>query len=68
MEIPKEAILNLLRERGQETEANEADRELPDTVDTDRDAGLLSRFGLDPQELVQMAGDIPGLKGKIPGF
>jgi hypothetical protein len=68
MEIPKEAILNLLRERGQETEANEADRELPDTVDTDRDAGLLSRFGLDPQELLQMAGDIPGLKGKIPGF
>lgn len=68
MEIPKEAILNLLRERGQETEANEADRELPDTVDTDRDGDLLSRFGLDPQELMGKLGDIPGLKGKIPGF
>ena len=68
MEIPKEQILELLRSRGDTGKAQEAERELPDQVDTDRDAGLLSRFGLDPQELMGMLGDIPGLKGKIPGF
>ena len=53
MQIDKNTILELLRERGQQDQANQADQELPDQVDTDRDAGLLQRFGLDPQELLQ---------------
>jgi hypothetical protein len=67
MEIPKEAILQFLRERGDSDRANEAERELPDQVDTERDAGLLERFGVDPQELLAMADRIPGLKDKLPG-
>jgi hypothetical protein len=53
VQIDKNTILGLLRERGQQDQANQAEQELPDQVDTDRDAGLLQRFGLDPQELLQ---------------
>ena len=62
MEIPKDKILDLLRERGDHGKADEADKELPDTVDTDRDSGLLSKLGIDPQDL------LGGLGGKIPGL
>jgi hypothetical protein len=57
MEIPKEKILELLRERGQQDQVDQADRELPDTVDPEQHAGLLSKFGIDPQDLL----------GKLPG-
>ena len=63
MEIPKEKILQLLRERGQGDQAEQADRELPDQVDPDKHGDQLSRFGLDPQGL---AGMLPGgLGGKL---
>jgi hypothetical protein len=63
MEIPKDQILSLLRDRGQHDQAQQADQELPDKVDTDQHGDLLSRFGIDPQELIskyggQVAGDI----------
>ena len=63
MQIDKNMILDLLRERGQPDQASQAEQELPDQVDTDRDAGLLQRFGLDPQELLQrfMGGGMPKL-------
>ena len=61
MEIPKDAILNFLRERGDSDRAEEAERELPDQVDTERDAGVLGRFGLDPQDLMEKVG------GRLPG-
>mgnify|MGYP003289664261 CR=1 FL=1 len=53
MQIDKSMILDLLRERGQQDQASQAEQELPDQVDTDQDSGLLQRFGLDPQELLQ---------------
>ena len=53
MQLDKNMILDLLRERGQQDQASQAEQELPDQVDTDRDAGLLQKFGLDPQELLQ---------------
>jgi hypothetical protein len=53
VQIDKNMVLDLLRERGQQDQAGQAEQELPDQVDTDRDAGLLQRFGLDPQELLQ---------------
>jgi hypothetical protein len=53
VQIDKNTILDLLRERGQQDQASQAEQELPDQVDTDRDQGLLQRFGLDPQELLQ---------------
>jgi hypothetical protein len=52
VEIPKEQILQFLQERGSSDEAAQADQELPETVDTEQDAGLLSKFGIDPQELI----------------
>lgn len=53
MEIPKDKILELLRERGQNDEAAKADGELPDQVDPERDSGLLSKFGLEPADLLK---------------
>ena len=63
MEIPKEKVLELLRSRGDNDKADQADQELPDQVDTERDSGLLSKFGIDPSELLGKlgGGNIPGL-------
>jgi hypothetical protein len=63
MEIPKDKILELLRSRGEDGQADQADKELPDQVDTERDSGLLSKFGIDPSELLGKFGG-----GKIPGL
>ena len=61
MQIPKEQILEFLRSRGENDKASQADGELPDQVDTDQHAGLLQRFGLDPNELLgRFAGGLPG--------
>ncbi len=56
MEIPKELILNLLRERGQGDQAAQADQELPNQVDPEQHGGLLSKFGLDPSDLLKLVG------------
>ena len=56
MEIPKDQVLGFLKERGDSEQATQADRELPDQVDTDKDAGLLSKFGIDPQDLISKFG------------
>ena len=63
MQIDKNTILDLLRARGQQDQASQAEQELPAQVDTEQDAGLLQRFGLDPQELLQrfMGGGMPKL-------
>ena len=53
MQLDKNTILDFLREQGQQDQASQAEQELPDQVDTDKDAGLLQKFGLDPQELIQ---------------
>lgn len=52
MQIDKDQILDLLRQRGDGQQAQEAERELPQQVDPERDRGLLERFGIDPQELI----------------
>ena len=61
MEIPKEKILELLRERGQDDKVAEADQQLPDQVDTEQHADLLSKLGIDPQDLIGGVGDKLGL-------
>ena len=67
MQIPKEQILDLLRQQGKDDQVGGADQQLPDRVDPDQHAGLLQKFGLDPAELVaKFAGG--GLAGKIPGL
>jgi hypothetical protein len=56
MEIPKEQVLQLLQDRGDSGQAAQAEQELPDQVDTEQDAGLLSKFGIEPQELISKFG------------
>lgn len=67
MEIPKEQILDLLRQQGKEDQVGEADQQLPDRVDPEQHSGLLERFGIDPSELLQKFGG-GALGGKIPGL
>ena len=62
MNIDKGKIIDLLRERGEDQKATEAERELPETVDTEKDSDLLSKLGLDEQAIVG------GLKDKLGGM
>ncbi len=67
MNIPKEKILDLLREQGKDDQVGEADKQLPDQVDPQEHAGLLRKFGIDPAELLSKFGG-GALGGKIPGL
>lgn len=65
MNIDKQQILDLLRNQGDHDKAQQAEQELPDQVDTDRDSGLLEKFGLNPQELLGKLGGGGGLGGLL---
>ena len=64
MQIDKDTILSLLRSRGDHEKAAEAEQELPDKVDDNEHAGLLDRFGVNPQELLGNLGGLGGMFGK----
>jgi len=73
VQFDKSQILDLLRSQGQDDQANQAEGQLPDTVDTDRDSGLLQGLGLDPMKLIGMlsgggAGGLGGLGGGLGGM
>jgi len=68
MEVPKEQILGLLRSRGNKAQAGQANQELPDTVDLERDSGLLSTLGVDPGELFARVVLAKFGLGKMPGL
>ena len=57
MQINKQQIIDLLKNRGDNDNARQAQQELPDNVDTDKDAGLLDKLGVNAQDLM----------GKLPG-
>jgi hypothetical protein len=62
VEIPKDKILELLQQQGNDDQVEPAREELPDQVDPERDSGLLAKFGIDPQDLLtKFGGGIPGL-------
>ena len=64
MQINKPQIIELLMSRGKNDEASRAESELPDQVDTDKDAGLLSKFGIDPKDLLgKFTGGLGGFGG-----
>jgi hypothetical protein len=66
MQIDKASIINLLQSRGQGDKAQQADQELPDHVDSEQHADILSKFGVNPQELL---GKLPGgLGDKLGGM
>lgn len=51
MKIDKAAVLAALRSKGQDARADFVDRQLPDVIDSDANAGLLRTLGLEPAEL-----------------
>ena len=74
MQIDKSQILELLRSQGNHDQASQAEGELPEQVDPERDSGLLSKFGLDPQMLMGLlgkgggGGGLGGLAGGLGGM
>jgi len=59
MEIPKDKILQMIKSRRGHQEAEQANAELPEQVDPDKDKGLLAKFGINPKDL------IGGIRGKL---
>jgi hypothetical protein len=53
MMVSKLRILEVLRSRGLDARADWVDKELPDEVDTVRNAGLLTTLHLDVADLVE---------------
>ena len=52
MEIPKDKILDLLRQKGADDKVAQAEQELPDQVDTEQHQDLLAKLGVDPKDLL----------------
>ena len=72
MQIDKNMVLELLRSQGKDDQVGQADSELPQQVDTEQDAGLLQKFGIDPADLIKMVtggggGGLGGLGGMLGG-
>lgn len=57
MQFDKQQILDLLRQQGNNEQASQAESELPDQVDTDRDQSLLEKFGIN----LGMLQNLPGI-------
>ncbi len=64
MEFDKNQVLDLLRSQGDNDKAQLADRELPDRVDPQKHAGILSQIGVNPQDLIGKLGG-GGLGGML---
>ncbi len=64
MQIDKSQIIDLLKSRGDDDKASQAESELPETVDTETDAGMLGKLGINPQDLL---GKLPGGLGGLGG-
>ncbi len=62
MEIPKDQVLELIRQQRNPEQASQAEQELPDRIDPQRDSGVLAKFGIQPQDLLsKFSGGLPGL-------
>lgn len=64
MKVDKAQIIELLRSRQKKDTVAQAEPELPDQVDTVRDAATLAHLGIDPQDLVE---ELPGGRGESGG-
>jgi hypothetical protein len=56
MEIDKQQIVSMLRDRGDHDKADQAEQQLPDKVDHEEHGGLLGQFGVNPQDLLGRLG------------
>ena len=52
MDIDKQEIIELLRGRGEDDIADQAEKELPDQVDTDQHRAKLEQLGINPADLL----------------
>lgn len=52
MNIDRQEILELLRSRGEDDIADQAEKELPEHVDTDRHSVKLDQLGINPADLL----------------
>jgi hypothetical protein len=68
MQIDKSQIIEMLRSQGDDAKADEADSQLPDKVDPEQHSDLLSKIGIDPQDLLGKLGGLGGLGGKLGGL
>ena len=59
MEIPKDKILQMIKSRRGHQEAEQANAELPEQVDPEKDKGLLAKFGVNPKDF------LGGIRGKL---
>ena len=66
MEIDKAQIIEMLKSRGDDAKADQADSQLPDKVDPETHSDLLGKLGIDPQDLIGKLGG--GLGGKLGGL
>ena len=69
MQIDKNQILDFLHSQGNHDQAQQAQSELPDQVDTEQHAGLLGKYGINPMDLMSRfgggsGGDLGGLMGR----
>jgi hypothetical protein len=67
VQLDKATILNFLREQGQDQQAQQAEQELPDQVDTEQHASLLSKLGVDLPTLLSKVGG-GGAAGGLGGL
>jgi hypothetical protein len=65
VKIDKQQIIDLLMQQGDQGTAIQAQSELPDQVDTDKDQGLLEKFGINVGDLIRGAGGGGGLGGLL---
>jgi len=61
MQISKQQVLEHLRGHGHDEQVEQADKLLPDTIDTDEHAAQLQKLGVDPGKLMGGFGDKLGL-------
>jgi hypothetical protein len=62
VEIPKDKIIEMIKQHGKADQAGQAQQELPDQIDPERDSGLLAKFGLEPKDVLgKLGGGLQGL-------
>ena len=63
MQIDKQQIIEFLQQQGRDDEKQQADRELPQQVDTDNSEhqNLLQKYGINVQDLISQFGGRFGL-------
>jgi hypothetical protein len=70
VQLDKSMIIDFLKQQGQQHQAQEAEQQLPDKVDTEQHASLLEKLGVDIPTLISKfaGGGGGGLAGGLGGL